>query len=247
MRIHSLRGARAALAFLTRLPSGPLEGADFARAPGWFAMVGLLIGTLCAGLWVLADWAWSPVLAALAAVTLGLLLTGALHEDGLADTVDGLGSGRPTERALEIMRDSRIGSFGALALCIALAARVAALVALGALAPVALIAGQGLSRAGMAVMLRRGPYLRPSGAGTGMTGPMGAGVWALMAAVLLAGGATFWAAGGALIGGVIGLIVAQLAMRGWAMRRLGGITGDILGAAQIAGDLGFLLGVLACL
>lgn len=242
-----LRGARAALAFLTRLPAGPLDSADFARAPGWFAMIGLLIGTLCAGLWFLAAWAWTPVLAAIAAVTLGLFLTGGLHEDGLADTFDGLGSGRPTERALEIMRDSRIGSFGAIALGIALAARVAGLAALGGLAPVALIAGQGLSRAGMTLMLRRGPYLRPTGAGTGMTGSMGPERWALLAAVVLGGGLVLWAAGWALIGGLIGLAVAQLAMRGWALRRLGGITGDILGASQVAGDLGFLLGMLACL
>ena len=247
MKVNTLRGARAALAFLTRIPAGPLEAEDFARAPGWFALIGLLIGTLCAGVWVLAAWAWTPVLAALAAVTLGLFLTGGLHEDGLADTFDGLGSGRPTERALEIMRDSRIGSFGAIALGITLAARVAGLAALGGLAPVALIAGQGLSRAGMAVMLRKGPYLRPSGAGTGMTGPMGAERWALIAAMVLAGALTLWAAGWALIGGLIGLVVAQWAMRGWAMRRLHGITGDILGASQIAGDLGFLLGVLACL
>jgi len=242
-----MRGARAALAFLTRLPAGRLESGDFARAPGWFPVVGLGLGALCAGVWLLAAWAWTPLLAALSAVALGMFLTGALHEDGLADTFDGLGAFRPADRALEIMRDSRIGAFGALALGMVLAARVAALVALGPLAPVALIAGQGLSRAGMALMLRAGPYVRPSGAATGMTGPLGAGIWPLGLAVAFAGGLMVWATGWALPGGLAGLVLAQLAVRHWARRRLGGITGDILGAAQVLGDLGFLLGVLACL
>ena len=240
-----MRGARAALAFLTRLPAGPLDAADFARAPGWFATVGLGLGAAMAGGWWLAAWAWTPLLAALAAVVLGLLLTGALHEDGLADSFDGLGSGRPADRALEIMRDSRIGSFGALALGVALAGRVAALLAVGPLAPVALIAGQGLSRAGMALMLRAGPYVRASGAGTGMTGPLGRGALVLVLAAAAATALTFWAAGWAVLTGLAGLALAQAAMRSWARRRLGGITGDILGAAQVLGDLGFLLGLLA--
>lgn len=241
-----MRGARAALAFLTRLPAGPLESADFAAAPGWFAAIGLGLGTVMAGVWFLAAWVWTPPLAALAAVAVGLLLTGALHEDGLADTFDGLGAPRPTERALEIMRDSRIGAFGALALGLGLAARVAALAALGGLAPVALIAGQGLSRAGMTLMLRAGPYVRQSGAGTGMTGPLGSGLGLLVLATAAAAALALWAAGlGALLAGLAGLALVQLALRRWAQQRLGGITGDILGAAQVLGDLGFLLGLLA--
>lgn len=238
-----MRAARAALAFLTRLPAGPLDSADFTRAPAWFGAVGLGIGAVAAGVWFLASWLWGPVLGALAAISAGVLLTGALHEDGLADSFDGLGSGRPTERALEIMRDSRIGSFGALALGVVLAARVTALAALGPVAPAALIAGQGLSRAGMAVMLRVGSYVRPSGAGTGMTGPQP--LAPVLAAVLAACGLTLWASGWGLLTALLGLALAQLAIRGWARRRLGGLTGDVLGAAQVLGDLGFLLGLLA--
>lgn len=243
-----MRNARAALVFLTRLPAGALESGDFVHAPGWFAAVGLLIGAVQAAVFVLAAMLWPPALAALLAVTAGLLVTGGLHEDGLADTADGLGSGRPVERALEIMRDSRIGSFGALALALALGARVLALAALGPVAPAALIAGQSGSRAVMALMLRAGPYLRASGAATGMTGAQGAtGAVALVAALLTGAALMIWSTGWALAGGALGLVLGAGAVRFWAMRRLGGITGDILGAAQVLGDIGFLLGVLACL
>lgn len=240
-----MRGARAALVFLTRLPGGALTPEDFSRAPGWFAVVGLGLGALLAGAWWLAALLWPPVLVALLVVALGLMLTGALHEDGLADTFDGLGAPRSRERALDIMRDSRIGSFGALALGLALALRVAALTALGPLAPAALIAGQGLSRAAMTLTLCAGPYLRAAGAGSGMTGRLGAGRWPLVAAMLAGGGLAVWTCGGAALSGLAGLALAALAMRHWAVRRLGGITGDILGAGQVLADLGFLLGVLA--
>lgn len=240
-----MRGARAALAFLTRLPAGRLDSADFARAPGWFAAIGLLIGGFQAVVFAGAAMLWPPGLAALVAVAAGLMITGALHEDGLADMVDGLGSGRPAERALEIMRDSRIGSFGALALGLALAARVMSLAALGPLAPATLCAAGGLSRGAMALMLRAGPYLRPRGAGSGMTGPLRTG--ALAGAALGAALLVWWSAGWAVIGGLAGLALGAGAARGWAMHRLGGVTGDVLGAAQVLGEIGFLMGVLACL
>lgn len=240
-----MRGARAALAFLSRLPAGRLEAADFARAPGWFAAVGLGLGALMALVWALAAALWSPLIAALVTVATGLMLTGALHEDGLADMADGLGAPRPAARALEIMRDSRIGTFGALALGFVLALRVAALVALGPLVPVALVVGQGLSRAAMALALRAGPYLRASGAGSGMTGAFGAGRWPLVAAVALALALGGWALDWRLAGGLAGLVLPAVAVRAFALRRLGGVTGDILGALQVLGDLGFLLGVLA--
>jgi len=243
-----LRGARAALAFLTRLPAGPLTAEDFARAPGWFAAVGVLIGVLQAAAYLLAAMVLPPLLAAVIAVTIGVLVTGALHEDGLADVFDGLGSGHAKERALEIMRDSRIGSFGAMALVLAMVARVASLAELGALAPVILIAGQGASRAVMALMLRAGPYMRPSGAGTGMTGPLGiVGTLATSGVLLFAGAVTLSFAGWGLAGGLAGLGLGALLIRQWAMRRLGGITGDVLGSAQVMGEIGFFIGVLACL
>lgn len=241
-----MRTARAALVFLTRFPAGPLAAEDFARAPGWFAAVGLIIGGAQAAVWLLASLIWPPIIAALLAVAAGLMMTGALHEDGLADTFDGLGSRRPAARALEIMRDSQIGSFGALALGMVVAARVLALVALGPNVVWALIAGQSLSRAAMTVILRLGPYLRPAGAGSAMAGPLGNTWLAWVFAVLLALALTAWATGWAVLAGLAGLVIGSASMWLWSRRRLGGVTGDILGASQALGDLGFLLGLLAC-
>jgi len=244
-----MRGARAAVIFLTRLPAGRADTDDFARAPGWFAAIGLLIGAGQAAVYLLASGLWGAPLAALSAVVAGVLLTGALHEDGLADTFDGLGGGDSAERALDIMRDSRIGSYGALALGFVLGATTLALTQLGAgSAPAALIAAAALTRAGMAVMLRHGRYRRAQGTGTGMTGPQGvAGALATAAAVAVALVLAFVMLGGAaVLSGLAGLVIGSGLVWLWARRRLGGVTGDILGAAQQLGALGFLLGVLAC-
>ena len=240
-----MRALRAALAFSTRLPVGTLAARDFAQAPGWFAAAGLVVGALQALVWWGASALWPPAIAALIAVIAGLIVTGALHEDGLADTVDGLGSGRPAERALEIMRDSRIGSFGALGLGGVVAVRVLALTALP-IAMVALIAAQTLSRAAMTVVFRKGRYLRASGAGTGMEAPLS--ITSLIATLVACALAcallgqpliVLGALGGAALGA--GIIWA------WAQRRLGGITGDICGAAQQLAEVGVYLGILACL
>ena len=244
-----MRSARAATIFLTRLPAGRVEADDFARAPGWFAAVGLLVGGVQAAIWLLGWSLWGAGLASIAAIVAGVFLTGALHEDGLADTFDGLGGGAGSRRALDIMRDSRIGSYGALALVSVPGATALGLTQLGPVAaPAALVAAAALSRAAMALMLRHGPYRRAKGSGSGMTGGQGG---AGAAATLLALAAALWlgvpALGWAMAGGIAGLVLGAGAIWIWARRRLGGVTGDILGAAQQLGVLGFVLGALACL
>jgi len=242
-----MRGARAAVIFLTRLPAGRAETADFALAPRWFGAVGLLVGAVQAAVYLAATGLWGAALGAVAAIVAGLFLTGALHEDGLADSFDGLGAGGGAERMLAIMRDSRIGSFGALALGVVVGAAALALARLGpGAAPAALIAGAALSRVAMTVMLRHGPYLRAQGSGTGMTGPLGAAGWLVLAgavALALALGAALLGVG--VLAGLAGLMAGAGGIWLWARRRLGGVSGDILGAAQQLGMLGFLLGVLA--
>ncbi len=250
-----------ALQFLTRLPVARLPAfaaaftpARMAASPRWHPGVGLLIGA-AAGLayWVAAA-AWPPALAALAAIAAGLALTGALHEDGLADLCDGLGGGSGggagRERTLEIMRDSRIGAHGAIGLGMALAARATALAALPvAAAPLVLVAGHGASRASMVLALATGRYARARGAGVAVAAGPGAGglafALALGALALLALGLVLPAA--AVAGGLAGLAAGHVALRAAYERRLGGWTGDCLGAVQQASELGLLLGVLACL
>src|ERR1700730_16316122 len=119
---------RASIAFLTRLPIGRApasSGADISRAAWAFPLAGVLVGLIAAVIYALAHkLGWPAWIAAALAVAATLATTGCLHEDGLADTTDGFGGGSGRERKLEIMRDSRIGTYGACALTLSLVLRV---------------------------------------------------------------------------------------------------------------------------
>ena len=230
----SVRAAAAAVAFLTRVPVGRLTALgpdDVARGAVLFPVVGAGIGALAGGVAVGLDSRLTLLLAAALAVAVEALVTGAIHLDALADTADALGA--PTrERALEVMREPTIGSFGATALGLDLLVKTAALAALldGPDALLAAIAAFALGRAAPLALSWTLPYARASG-GTG--------------AILATGARTPWLAAGLLLG--IGIAVAALGMRGlWlvagaaaavllvglvARRRFGGFTGDVLGAA----------------
>ncbi|MFN4056566.1 MAG: adenosylcobinamide-GDP ribazoletransferase [Roseinatronobacter sp.] len=250
-----MRGALAEIAlageFLTRLPLGGMRAycpERMARAPHWFALVGLALGG--AGALVLAGLAQIlPMLVAVVVVlTVLVIVTGALHEDGLADTLDGLGGGRSPERALEIMRDSRIGSYGTLTLGAAAGLQGTALVSQPlAQAMGGLILAHTLSRALMTLALTRDPYLRTQGTGSGLTAPLGRagsiriGV-AVGAAVLIAG--TLMPLGAVLTASSLGLLAAAL-WRAWVLRRLSGQTGDTLGGIQVVTATAILLGASA--
>ena len=221
-----------------------------AASPRWYPAVGALVGALAGAAYWLAALVFPPGLAALAATAAGLLATGCLHEDGLADACDGLGGGASRERALEIMRDSRLGTYGAVGLGAALAAKVLALAALpGGAVPLVLVAGHAASRASCVLVIASSAYLRPEGTGAAVAGGPGPGGLA----VALATGAAALALPAALLpavavgGGALGLAIGYGAMRRWFERRLGGYTGDCLGAVQQASEVGFYLGVLACL
>lgn len=224
------------LGFLTRLPMPARAGWEegrLRRASRYFAVTGAMIGAAGAGVWLLAGLVLPAPLAAGLALAALLLLTGALHEDGLADCADGLGGGSTRERALEIMRDSRIGSYGALALILSAGLRWAALAALapgaGALA---LILSGGIGRAMMVPATALAPYARRDGLGGMMAG--GAGPLEIAAAL---GTALVLAIAGGLAG-LLALIVAAGAAGAFLhfmVRRIGGYTGDGLGAiAQLA-------------
>ena len=178
------------------------------------------------------------------AVAAQILLTGGLHEDGLADLADGLG-GRTRADKLGIMRDPRLGSFGALALILALLARIAALAALAEplLVASALIAAGAASRAGLPALLASLAPARDDGlaADAGRPHPLraaaGIAIATLLAVVVLAPSVA--------VGGLIGAAGALLSVAILARRQIGGHTGDVLGAAQQLAELGFLLGALA--
>jgi adenosylcobinamide-GDP ribazoletransferase len=239
--------------FLTRLPvRDPTlwSNARMAAIPRYFPAVGALVGALMAAVWALAALVLPPVPAALATVAFGLLLTGAFHEDGFADACDGLGGGATRERALEIMRDSRLGTYGVAGLGLMLAGKVAVLAALPiALVPVALVAGQALSRASAVAAIATGRYARDHGTAK----PVQEGVdrtsarVVLLSALVVAGLAVLALPPAALAGGLAGLVLGHLAMRAAYERKLGGYTGDCLGAVQQCSEIGFLLGLLACL
>ncbi len=221
-----------ALGFLTRLPvAPPVEDwrGRLAAAAWAFPLVGLVVGGFGGAVWSAGHWLGLPlVLAALVAVAAQVLLTGALHEDGLADVADGFGGGRDRARKLEIMRDSQIGAYGVVALVLVLLARVAAVASLEQVLMGLLVAAI-LSRAAMALAMGLLPAARGDGLGhdaSGVSAPAWAGVaLAVVIAVFAVGFAqAFWVVFTA------GIVLAFVCWR--AVRHIGGQTGDVLGAVQ---------------
>ncbi len=246
-------GFLLALQFLTRLrlPFGVKFSSEAqAVSPRWYALVGVVVGAVAGLLFWGASALFPPVVAVLVAVAGQLMLTGALHEDGFADACDGLGGVRSREKVLEIMRDSRIGTYGVLGLGLMLAGRVAVLADLPPLAvPFVLIAGHAASRASMLWVMASSAYVRDQGAATGVaerldqravvTNFVTAGLAMLPLLLVLPGMA--------ILLGLAGLIAGHVAMRQRFETRLGGYTGDCLGAVQQCSEIGFYLGALAWL
>jgi adenosylcobinamide-GDP ribazoletransferase len=206
----------------------------------WFPVAGLLIGLGPAIVWAVSVQWFPPVLAAGLAIAAGMALTGALHEDGLADTADGLGGGRSRERALEIMRDSSIGTYGAAALIISIGLRWAALAMLPTMAgAAALVIAHSVARGSMTIALNRSGYAREKGTGELVSRGVAdseLGLTLVIAGLIasLLGG---WAG---LAAAVVGpAMAALLHMR--VARRLGGYTGDTLGAMEQVCEVTVLL------
>ena len=236
--------ARIALIFLTRLPvAAPRDGGPtLADSAGLFPLAGVVVGALGGLIYWLGDAVGlPPVLAAFGAVGATILATGALHEDGLADVADGFGGGFDRERKLEIMRDSALGSYGALALILSLGARVAALAALADPAAVmgALVAAHGIARATLPAVMGFGRPARSDGLGAGAGRPDGSQVSiALGLGLLLAALAVgpFYGLACLAIAGLGTVILVAV-----AARQIGGYTGDVLGAIEQLGEVLTLL------
>lgn len=239
--------AATALVFLTRIPvpwTIPDIEARLPRSTPWFPVVGALVGLVGAAAWWGAHTLWGPLPAAIAAVAATVLVTGAFHEDGLADTFDGLGGSPERERALEIMKDSRLGSYGALALMLTVIGRIVALLLLGAAAPAALIGAHALARFSSLPLIRWLPYARDDG-GTGKPFAGGVGITGLVVAFAFTAALTglLWQLQATVVWLAAAAIVLLLAL--WFRRRLQGITGDTLGAANQFVELTALLALAA--
>ena len=240
-----------ALQFLTRLrlPVAFDYGPDAMRdSPRWYPKVGVIVGAVAGVIYWGAAALFSPVLAALISTAVGVILTGALHEDGFADACDGLGGDSPHARVLEIMRDSRIGTYGVLGLGLMIGGKVAALAALPVLAvPFVLIAGHAASRASMLWVMASSDYVRDQGAGSAVAGGVDQRtmVTALVTSFVALLPLFFVLPFMALVIGLAGLAAGHYAMRHRFEARLGGYTGDCLGAVQQCSEIGFYLGVLA--
>jgi adenosylcobinamide-GDP ribazoletransferase len=236
-----------ALRFLTIAPVPGREAAGpsaLGRAAWWFPVVGLLVGSALAIAARAADALFPPLVAAALLVTGWKVATGGIHLDGLADCLDGL-AGRDPARRLAIMRDSRIGVFGAAGLILLCLLAVTALAALSAplrlrvllLAPVI----------GRVAPLLAAAWLAPATPGQGLGAAFAAGLsrWAGSAHVIVVGALAAWLLG---IGGLaIAAAAWSLALlaAGFVARRLGGVTGDVLGAVVEVAELGTLLGAAA--
>lgn len=243
-----LRHAAAALRFLTRLPvPGPaLEAGDLGRALAYFPVAGAVLGVLVASVaWLAAPHLAPGVLAVLVVAALAAF-TGGLHLDGLADVADGLGGGHGDRaRTLAIMRDSRIGAFGGVALALVLLVKVAAVAELlgrGG-AEWALFCAPTLARTAAVPLVVLFPYARPEGLGRAFHEGGGPRELAIAAALGLA---SVLAAGGVrvILPAAAGLAAAAflaLSIR----RRLGGLTGDVYGAAIEVAEAAFLLAASA--
>lgn len=234
-----MSGIGGAFRLLTRIPlGGPRPDRSLVGVAGWFPVVGLVVGLAVGGVYALF-YPWMPsVLSAVIAVGGGMVLTGALHEDGLADTMDAFAAGASGQRALEIMRDSRLGTYGTLALVVSILWRVGAL---GSLPPSAAVAAavvaHALGRTAAVGLMAASPAAREDGLGS--LGVQGVDLPQSVAAIVAGIGLTLITIGALLTAGVLALaLTVVLVIRTISRRRIGGVTGDVLGASEQFVEMG---------
>ncbi len=253
--LYQLRLFFTALQFFTRLPIPRWVGFQpqwLQHATRYFPLVGWIVAWACALVYLLAVQFWPQMVAVLLSTAAGIWLTGAFHEDGFADVCDGLGGAVSRERALEIMRDSRLGSYGVIGIVALLLTKLAALQALLPLQVLAVLGmAHPLSRWLATCLIWRMEYVREEGKVKPLAQQMGQGEFLLatLFAVLpvigvIALGMMSWQR---IAAGVLLAAVATLWLAARFRRRLGGYTGDCLGAVQQLSETAFYLGALASL
>ena len=248
-----------AISFLTRLPvklNFTVSGAHLNQASRYFALVGLLLGVLLALLYSIFQLLLPPSISVLLMMAVGLLLTGAFHEDGWADVWDGFGGGWQVEQKLAIMKDSRLGTYGAAALFIILLVKFQSLLFLsGSLLNVlsSIVIGQCLSRAVATSLIFSMDYVNADATSKVKPLAMHLSVTSLAILLLTAGvvlsclivfGVMLWQT--AIVMMAVLLILRQLLIY-WFKQQLGGYTGDCLGAAQQLSEVTIYLTLVSLL
>ena len=249
--VHELRLFFVALQFFTRVPVPRWVGFE----PDWlnqcarhFALIGVFVGVVAAVVLWAASWLLPLPVAVLLSIAATMLLTGGFHEDGWADTCDGLGGAVSRERALEIMKDSRIGAYGAMGLLMMLALKASALASLPvAWGCAALLLGHTGSRAASTALIRFLPYAgdlehakaKPLAQRISSAGFVVSCGWVLP----VAGGLVLYQARWVwpVVAGLLISVLGAVWCARWLRRRLGGVTGDTLGATQQLTELLLLL------
>lgn len=244
-----------ALQFFTRLPIPSWVGFEASwlqHASRYFPLVGCVVAAIAAGVYFAAALVLPAPVAAVLSTAASIYLTGAFHEDGFADACDGLGGGMTRERVLEIMKDSRVGAYGAIGIVCMLAAKLSALAMLPPrLAVGALFLAHPLSRLAAASLIWKLDYVRGEGKSkplaqqmTGTEFAIAACSALLPAPILLAAG---WVSPDALLVAVLAGLLAAVWLGRKLRIRLGGYTGDCLGAVQQLAEVLIYVGVLATL
>ncbi|WP_420474057.1 adenosylcobinamide-GDP ribazoletransferase [Noviherbaspirillum sp. ST9] len=251
--VHQVRLFFIAVQFFTRLPIPRWVGFEvdwLHQASRYFPAVGVVVGVAVSAVYALAQMVWPPVVAVLLSMAAGIYLTGAFHEDGFADACDGLGGGVTKQRVLEIMTDSRIGAYGAIGIGLLLGLKCATLSGLPVQVAIgSLLLAHPLSRLAATVLIWKLDYVKQEGKSKPLAQRMSNFEFAIASVTVLAvlmvivsTGLLSWSALAA------GTALAALSA-GWlarkCIRRLGGYTGDCLGAIQQLSEVAFYLGVLA--
>ncbi len=254
-----------AVQFLTRLPIPALPGFQaewLSSSARYFPLVGVLVGGLNVTIWWLARQVLPPAVAVGVMLAVSLLVTGAFHEDGFADACDGFGGGHTRERVLDIMKDSRIGAYGAIGIFMMLGLKWSTLTALPEAAlPLLVVSGHMVSRWCATALIWRLPYVRslPDAKAKPFADSLGGTDWLLSGAigavtmccgvawathdVAVTGALPIRACGAALLAAAVITVLAAVYIRD----RIGGYTGDCLGAVQQVSELGFLMTAAALL
>ena len=231
---------RRAWAFLTRLPGGahPRDDRELGRSVGWFPVVGAVVGALSGAVYWALHGPLGASIAAVLAVAAGAIATGGFHEDGLADTVDALGGSTPEQR-LEIMKDSRVGAFGVLALVLSTLVRV---FAVSSLAPVdglaALAVAHMLGRSTAVATMALVPAAGDRGLGHSYTAHLSR-TWTAAAVLVSSAAAASLGLPGAVT--LASATAGAAAVAGVARRAFGGTTGDVLGAVEQVAEMAVLV------